>query len=397
MMNRLVNYINLKWLQFFLLLLFVLGLTWVFWRLSEPNTSSHSSFEASAYIEPDFNYEYGDTSKYIEIGIQPLWIPVAIITQVIMHDQILTGSLAAKGKSLRFFSFYHGGEIVNNLNYNKLEGAVAGDMPVLLIAAQNDIRVVSIVQQGFTSIISSKYSTLEQLKRKRIGYVKNTNSHYGLLAALSSRGIEADDVELVSMNVTDLTEALFRNEIDAFSAWEPFPSVALHHNSDQVVVNKELAMGFMFFSSDYFKNHRDEVALIVAAQIRAFNWLQTSRGNLLIAIEWLLSESSGFIKNDYMKLTNYQLSTLAKKDMLGHVWMPLIEDQLLDSNGFLDREFHFLKNQKLIPGAASWSQVRGSFDNNLVLQIQCQPNKYKLYEFNYVATSETLTNTLKSD
>jgi hypothetical protein len=391
MLRKLFSDSVLKWLQLFLLLLFVVGLFWVFWRLSEHESSKRPPYDTFNYPKQDFNYSFGDTSLYIEIAIQPLWIPVSLITQVIKHDRILADSLRARGKVLKFFPYYDSGEIIKSMGEKKLEGAVVGDMPVLLAAVKNDIQVVSIIQQGFTSVVSSHYSQLEDLKGKRIGYVKNTNAHYGLLSSLSGRGIEEDELELVPMNITDLTESLYNNEIDAFTAWEPIPGMALHHNSDQKVVNRSLSMGFLFFSNDFYKNNRDEVELIVAAEIRAFNWLQSSRSNLLEAVEWLLNSSTGFIEKDYMNLTNYQLSTLAKKDIIGQVWLPMIHEQLLDSTGFLGREFLFLQQEKYIPDSVSWQRLKMSFNLHLASDLQNNPKKYRLNEFDYETALPSLT------
>ena len=267
MLKKFLSDSVLKWLQLFLLLMFVFGLLWVFWRLSKDNTTQGPVYETIQYTKEEFNYSFEDTATYIEIAIQPLWIPVSLITQVMSHDQILADALKAKGKVLRFLPYYDGGEIVKSLSDNKLEGAVAGDMPVLLATAKDDIQVVSIIQKGFTSVVSSQYNQLEDLIGKRIGFVANTNSHYGLLSALAARGIETDEIDLIPMGLLDLVESLYNNEIDAFSAWEPIPAMALHHNNSQKIVSRSLSVGFLFFTNDFYKNHPDMVELIVAAEI----------------------------------------------------------------------------------------------------------------------------------
>src|SRR3712207_5965665 len=68
---------------------------------------------------------------------------------------------------------------------------------------------------------------LASLKGKRIAASFGTINHLYILALLEKAGLTPQDVTLVNTPPPDMTVALLSKGIDAFSAWDPWPIVAL--------------------------------------------------------------------------------------------------------------------------------------------------------------------------
>jgi len=382
------KHILLSWLMVILLITFILGLAGVFHRIYNAEMWTAPYGETITYQLNSYDYRLTDSTQIIEMGVQPLWVPASIITQVMQYDQVLLEMLQAKNYQIRFYNYNKGADLIHLIQKNILEGGVAGDMPVLMGMTDSSIEAVAPVQQGFTSIVSSKYSLVEELKNKRVGYAYGTNAHLSLVSSLENHGISVDDIHMVPMNIYQMVEALHQNEIDAFAAWEPIPSMAIHKHSDQKSIYKSFTMGFLVFSKEFFRQNPEAVLLITAAEIRAFNWLQQSRNNLLRGVEWSLAGSNQFLTEGKIELTNYQMSTLAKKDILVNGDLPSFTNMDVDSTSYISRQFLNLKKWGFIPDTSNWSVVRSSFNLNIVPEIQKNPAKYRIFEYNYLPVSE---------
>lgn len=380
----------LKWSMAILLLVFVIGLSGVYYRIYRLNERTSNTQTRSFYQVNKYTHDFSDSAHIVELGFQPLWIPASIITQVMQYDMVLKEMLEETHVELRFFPFFQGADLMKEVENENLEGGVAGDMPVLLGMVNTELVVVAPVQQGFSSIVSAKYSIIEDLRGKLIGCALGTNAHYGLASSMAFHGLEREDYQLVSMNIYNMIEALHHNEIDAFAAWEPIPSMALHKYNDQMIIHKAYTMGYLFFSVDFYKRNPEVVKIIVAAEVRAFNWLQSNRSNLLKGVEWSLIETNKFLSEGKVELTNYQLSTLAKKDILSNPNLPSISSGDLDSAGFIRKEFDFLKEWNFIADSVSWLHIASGFNKKILPEIQKNPNKYRLHEFNYIPVYNSL-------
>jgi len=87
-----------------------------------------------------------------------------------------------------------------------------------------DLRIVMTVAECAYRIVARRASgitTLADLRSKKIGTPANTSSHFYLVKALRSAGVDATAVTVVPMPVIDMAAALTRGDVDAVSGWEP--------------------------------------------------------------------------------------------------------------------------------------------------------------------------------
>ena len=97
------------------------------------------------------------------------------------RDPILQEELESLGYTTNFHSFLKGNDINYFLANDDLEIGVGGDMPTLRSAASDDVFVVSLVEEGFLSIISRDIREVQDLKGKKIAYPLGSNTHFYLL------------------------------------------------------------------------------------------------------------------------------------------------------------------------------------------------------------------------
>src|SRR5262245_3454406 len=207
-------------------------------------------------------YRFVRSPSMLSFGIQPLWIPTCVIWEAMARDRQLQADLRRAHCRLDAYGFFKGRDVNAYLRSGQLQGGIVGDLPALKAAAESDVRIVSLMQQGPCSIVAREAMPLEGLRGRRIGYAPGSNAHYTLLRALRDHGVGPRDVRLVPMDVTEMAEALAVGRIDAFSAWEPAPTLALlDHPSFEVLVRTE-ARGYVYFTRDFFERQPAAVRAI---------------------------------------------------------------------------------------------------------------------------------------
>ena len=327
-------------------------------------------------------YKFNNAENVINLGVQPLYSPTGFITEVMKRDAVLRKDLSALGMEVRFYAFFKGGDVNWFLRKGNIDVGIGGDMPAITAAATMDTVIPALIQQGFTSVVANRSMLIRELRGKKIGYAFGSNAHYALLKALSSGRLSEDQVKLISMDVNEMPEALQSGKVTAFSAWEPTPAITLMKYPENVVIHRYLSSGYIYFTKIFSDKYPEVVRQIVAAEIRALRWMQSSRENLLKASEWAL-QASERLTMQKVELSVEENASLAEDDILGIASAPIIPQNDLRQNGSLFTEFEFLKALNQIPASANWKKVRGSFDLQIMIDVVTHSKEYKLNEFNY--------------
>jgi sulfonate transport system substrate-binding protein len=314
------------------------------------------------------NYKFGETANIIDIGIQPLWLPPGIITEVMSRDLILRRNLEQLGVEIRFHEFLKGSDVNFFLARGDLEAGVGGDMPALCAAAHHKAKIASMIQQGFCSIVAHKYMLISDLRNKRVGIPYGSNAHYALISALNGVNLTISDIKPVFMDVASLPDALNNKQIDAYTAWEPTPSVSLDKFADQVVIHRSLSTGYFYFRDSFFRDKPEVVILLLDAQIRAMYWMKYNKDHLRQACKWTL-KSVNNLSESKLQLSEDIFMHLAEKDLLGRNINGYIPESDLSDNGCLIREFKFLMNLGEISSTIGWDELKKQFDNSLIDEI----------------------------
>lgn len=328
-------------------------------------------------------YEFSEDEKVIKLGTQPVYIPAGLISEMMKRDAILEQALSQMQRQIRFYPFLKGDDVNFFLKRGDLDAGICGDMPALTAAATFDIIVTNLVQQGFTAIVASEYMLVSGLRGKRIGYAFGSNAHYSLLKALAGAGLDEKGVRLIPMDVDRMPDALRFGQIDAFSAWEPTPSIALKKQKNAVIIHRNLSSGYLYFLKSFSVENHKAVNHIVASAIRAIRWMQLGNENLIKACTWS-KKTAEELAGKSIELSSEEIAELAKKDIIGMRQPSRIPNRTLAANAPLHDEFEFLKASGKIPVSADWNDVRSSFDRRIVEEVLANPKKYKLDEYDYL-------------
>jgi hypothetical protein len=344
--------------------------------------------EASRWADPArvyASYGFDPSPKVLNFGVQPVWVPACVIWEVMARDVQLQEDLHRGHFRLDAYPFFKGRDLNNYMRSGQLQGGMVGDLPALKAAAESEVRIVSLIQQGPCSIVARDARSVEDLRGRRIGYAPGSNAHYVLLHVLREHDILPREVQLVRMDVLDMAPALAERQIDAFAAWEPTPTQAiLDHPGFEVLVRAD-ARGYLYFTRRFFERQPAVVRAVIASEIRALRWLRLNDKNVYIASRWAREQAVAFGGGE-LPISVYDIDRLARRDILRVPEAPRLLPQLLSPGptaflpGELPDQFRVSRAFGLIDARADWNRVRNSFAIDVVPQILTSPSHYRLDE-----------------
>jgi aliphatic sulfonates family ABC transporter substrate-binding protein len=86
------------------------------------------------------------------------------------------------------------------------------------------IQIVSAYADGLVVRPDSGITSLKDLKGKKIAYLRGTSAHIGLVTAAAKAGLQPGDLQMVTMDITNMVPAFSAKDIDGAYAWEPWIS-----------------------------------------------------------------------------------------------------------------------------------------------------------------------------
>ncbi len=129
--------------------------------------------------------------------------------------------------------FRAGPEIMTAFAAGDLDMAYVGEAPSTTAVANKAARVVAIAQvntEGSALVVAKQAAgirSLEDLKGRTVAVPgHSTVQDFLLRRALAARSIALQDVNIIVVKPPEMINALRTGQIDAFIAWEPFPSKA---------------------------------------------------------------------------------------------------------------------------------------------------------------------------
>ena len=86
------------------------------------------------------------------------------------------------------------------------------------------IQIISAYADGLVVRPDSGIATLKDLKGKKIAFLRGTSAHIGLVMAIQKAGLSSADVQMVTMDITNMVPAFSHKDVDGAYAWEPWIS-----------------------------------------------------------------------------------------------------------------------------------------------------------------------------
>lgn len=326
-------------------------------------------------------YDLKPHAKIVDMAVQPLAYPLAFISSTIQRDRLLQAELKALGLELRSYGFRKGNDIVKFVGDGKIEMAFLGDMPTVNTMARTPVAIAGLGKRNFSSIVSRDYAQLEALKGKRIAYSAGSSSHLVLLRGLKAAKMLESDVVLVPMEPSLMPDALESGAIDAFSAWEPTPSISLARSGKNRAVFRGMSTDWVVLSKDFSDKNPQAALALVASFARAVNWMRAASANVDRAGAWVLADGEAFTGKP-SALSLRKAVEIARKDLLDVPGAPAVPTKV-DGVSPLSRELEFLQQQGRIGPEFGGAQVASAFAYAGLKQVQAEPKRYRLFTYDY--------------
>ncbi|MBF0153469.1 MAG: ABC transporter substrate-binding protein [Magnetococcales bacterium] len=327
------------------------------------------------------DYVFGPAREMIDLGIQPLWMPLGVIVETMRRDLFLREDLHRMGKGVRFHPFLKGLDVNRFLHAGKLTAGVGGDLPGINACLDDQVRVVSMMEMGYSTIVTRDSMLLTDLRGLRIGYPPGSASHLALLKALAIVEMTAKDVHLIAMDVHAMPAALRQGEIDAYSAWEPTPTLSTSQGWGWPLFRSTM-VGYLYFAPALARDDPLVVKHFLASQVRALIWLRQSERHLRQAVQWAVQSARDFI-HDIPLPAQEELEVIALRGLRRLGTVPAIEEQGLTREGHLGQMLGFLKKIGKIPDSVSLESVRSCYDLKTLQEVLDDPAGHRLRIFSY--------------
>nr|WP_249225739.1 aliphatic sulfonate ABC transporter substrate-binding protein [Tardiphaga alba] len=218
--------------------------------------------------------------KEIRIGFQK-----AGIFPAVKQRGTLEKIFKEKGITIKWVEFQFGPPILEAINTGNVDFGYAGDTPPIFaqVARANLLYVAAVPSIGYNQGIvvpeNSPIKTLADLKGKKIGFGKGSSAHNTLVATLEKAKLAWSDITPVYLNPADAAAAFASGNIDAWSIWDPYLSLAENGKARVIAFAKDVQESNSFFlaNKEFTNAHGDIVALLNKTFADEGKWAEANR------------------------------------------------------------------------------------------------------------------------
>jgi sulfonate transport system substrate-binding protein len=232
-------------------------------------------FFAMAFVQPA-------TSEELRMGYQKS----STLTAILKTNGELEKALAPLDVTISWHEFTSGLPLLEAINIGSIDfGAdVADTVPIFAQAAGAKLAYVAeeVASPAAQAIVVPQSSTIKEiagLKGKKIAVTKGAGSHYLLLAALAKSGLSFKDITPAYLTPADGRAAFVSNNVDAWVAWDPFLTSALHQTNGRILSDGSNGLAsykrYYLASAAYADKHAEVLNVIFAKLSETGKWVKT--------------------------------------------------------------------------------------------------------------------------
>lgn len=183
-----------------------------------------------------------------------------------------------------FVKFAAGPPMIAAARQRRVDVTTVGTVPFLRGLAEDvDWVAIGINPEGpyGTGLVARKgaIDTVADLAGKRIGYVKGSTAHFGIVIALKQLGIRRDQVELLDMTPAEQLAALSSERIDAAMVWEPWMQKMVHEANGRILITEGdmgnyASVSVLAARRDWLRDNREAALRFLRALLMAGDLMQ---------------------------------------------------------------------------------------------------------------------------
>jgi aliphatic sulfonates family ABC transporter substrate-binding protein len=189
------------------------------------------------------------------------------------------------GLAPTFVKFVAGPPMIAAAKEKSIDVTSIGSVPFLIGLAQGvdwvtiGVNPENAYGEGLVARDGSGIKTVADLRGKKIGYLRGSTAHFGLIMALYQLGIPRDQLTLINMTPAEQLAALASKEIDAAMVWEPWMQKMIH-GADAKIIITEGEMGtytaVTVYSArrDWLRDNRETALRYLRALLMAYEVLE---------------------------------------------------------------------------------------------------------------------------
>ncbi len=200
----------------------------------------------------------------------------------------LEKALASDGVKVRWIPIKGGVNQIRGMAAGEIDMACAMNTSTLLIANATENTIVAVdgvarPTKAFAIAASTDIKTVQGLKGKTVVGPKGTLAHHMLLAALKKAGLNASDVNFISMNFPASLRALLVGRADAVLVTASGLLTAKKEKMNVLTTADGLMNAHLMLTAraDFAKQSPEVVTKVIKANREALRWSQTNKDEAL--------------------------------------------------------------------------------------------------------------------
>ncbi|MCC7428560.1 MAG: NrtA/SsuA/CpmA family ABC transporter substrate-binding protein [Alphaproteobacteria bacterium] len=205
------------------------------------------------------------------------------------------------------------------------------------VSAHNVDNNVVVVAEGVTllrwlAVVGRNVENMAALKGKRVGVARGTGSETFWLAVVAAQRLNPADYTIVNVEAPEMVAALERGNIDAFVAWEPWPSRSVRavRGSKIILANQDVGIlirNFIYMNRGWIGQNEDASKRFMTALVQATDYMKSNVDESAAHVARFLRQDRDFVKELMGKV---EFTMHLTDDSLGNVQLAI--DQLRGMN-----------------------------------------------------------------
>jgi hypothetical protein len=233
--------------------------------------------------EEDAIPRQASSSRTLDLGFEPL-SSAGLLVAAICQDSLLAAELDSLNWNLVCVPLHKASEVETGVQEGWLDAGVASTESVIHSCSLGTVRVLSIMDQSYSTLLTQTPIPMYQIRGKRIGFISGSPAAQFFRDYLKSVGLEESSVQMIPTTARKLPRLLSQKAIDAMAVDEPFTSLFLFENQDWQFSMRKMGRHYLFAHRVLMENPEPVLALL-RSQIRQQLWLGEA-GNRLHADTW---------------------------------------------------------------------------------------------------------------
>ncbi|NPT39128.1 ABC transporter substrate-binding protein [Paraburkholderia xenovorans] len=277
-------------------------------------------------------------------------------TQGYIADFPLAG-VKIPGVKLEIVPLETGNDVLEAVSAHAVDVGETGEVqPIFAQSGKRPIKVIASTgpQPAATAILvleQSPVKQVEDLRGKRVSFVRGTNTHWLVIQSLARAGLRQSDIRPALLGPADTLSALKLGHIDAATLTAPNIEIAQHQGARVLVDGHGLVNSSIYYlaTTDTIASKREAIGRFVAALSDHLRWIQAHKNE---RATWL-APKYGIPPELVLDASGVMAPTLA----------PVGDDALVS---YTQQVADAFADQKLIPARIDVrEEFDGSFDKDI--------------------------------